>query len=204
MRHPNRGSMRISGMALLYAVLMLLVLPLRWVIAVMVAAVWHELCHMIAVKLCGGTLQSVSIDTEGAVMECVPMKPFREVVCILAGPLGSILLLCFAKWFPVTALCGCCHGLYNLLPVYPLDGGRALKAIMIAYMTPKRAERICLITAYVVMALMVSLALIGAFVYDLGLFPMLLAGTVLFRMKREKLLANFGDRGYNRPTIVKR
>ena len=189
---------------LLGLALMLLVLPLRWVIAVFVAAIWHELCHFLAVLLCGGAFQRVRVGVEGAVVECAPMGLCREVLSILAGPLGSLLLVCFAAWFPQVALCGFVHGLYNLIPVYPLDGGRVLRTAAFVLLPVERAENVCAIVVHSVKALAVALAVIGTFVLDLGFLPLLTAGFLLFRMKREKLLANFRDRGYNRATIVTR
>ena len=137
-------------------------------------------------------------------MECALMNPGRETACILAGPCGSLLLMCFAVWFPRTAVCGFIHGLYNLIPVYPLDGGRALRTVTFGLLSPEWAECICAIAAHTVKMLAVVFALVGTFALDLGLIPVMIAGVLLFHMKREKLLANFQDRGYNRATIVKR
>ena len=204
MGYRNNWNIQISGAILLSCALMLLVLPIQWVAAVLIAAFWHELCHILAVRLCGGRIYHVNIGDGGTIMESRAMTPGREVICVLAGPLGSLLLLTFVTWFPRTALCGCFQGLYNLIPVYPLDGGRALQTVVFAFLPQERAESLCTGIAYAVTALIIELAIAGTFVMDLGAFPLLLAGFLLFRMKREKLLANFRNRGYNRPTMVKR
>ena len=204
MRHLNRWSIQISGAMMLSGALMLLVLPLQWVAAVFAAASWHELCHIFAVRLCGGSIHSMNVGDSGTIMECRLMTPGREVICVLAGPFGSLLLLTVVTWLPRTALCGCFHGLYNLIPIYPLDGGRALRTASFTLLPRQRAETLCTVIAYVVTVLFVILALVGTFVLNLGAFPLLLVTVLLFRMKREKLLANCRNRGYNRPTIVKR
>jgi len=204
MGYRNRWNIQISGTMLLSGALMLLVLPLQWVMAVLIAAFWHELCHILAVKLCGGSIRSMEVGDSGAVMECREMTPGREVICVLSGPFGSMLLLCLVKWFPRIAICGCFHGLYNLIPVYPLDGGRALQAAAFALLQRDQAESLCMVVRYAVTILFISFALIGTFVLNLGAFPLMLVAILLFRMKREKLLANCRNRGYNRPTIVKR
>ena len=46
----------ISGSALVWFAFLILVLPLPWLIAALCAAGFHELCHMLAVSLCGGRL----------------------------------------------------------------------------------------------------------------------------------------------------
>lgn len=199
MRHWNKWNVQISGAALLSIALMLLVLPLQWVAAALAAACWHELCHIVAVRLFGGKIGSISVGDSGAVMECGAMKPGREVVCILAGPFGSLLLLLLAKWLPRTALCGLFHGLYNLIPLFPLDGGRALRAAAFALLPYQRAEALCLFAGYAAVLLTFCLTAYGSFALKLGMYPLLVSGVLLFRLKREKLLANCRVRGYNRP-----
>jgi stage IV sporulation protein FB len=105
-------------------------LPLRWLIAAFLAAAFHELCHIFAVILCGGRVKSLQIGGRGAVISAGRMSTAKNIYCILSGPMGSLLLLPFAPWIPRIAICGLFQGLFNLLPIYPLDGGRALRCIL--------------------------------------------------------------------------
>lgn len=116
------------GFCLLSA-LGLLVLPLRWAFGSVLAALVHELAHCLAVWLCGGQILSVTLGGHGAVMEASPMTSGKEAVCALAGPVGSLSVLLIGKYFPEAAICALAQGIYNLLPFYPLDGGRVLRAL---------------------------------------------------------------------------
>lgn len=114
----------------LFAASLLLVLPLPWLMSAMVAAVVHELSHLLCVQLAGGAIREIRIGSGGIVMAAELEGNAREMLCVLAGPAGSALLLLFLRIWPRLAVCGLIQGLFNLLPVYPLDGGRALRCLL--------------------------------------------------------------------------
>ena len=113
----------------LLGALAVLLLPLRWVMGVFLAALVHELSHYMAVVLCGGRILSVSLGGSCARIEASPMSSGREALCALAGPVGSFFMILIAEYFPEAGLCGLIQGAYNLLPLYPLDGGRILRCL---------------------------------------------------------------------------
>ena len=109
---------------------LLLVLPLDWVLSAATAALVHELCHILAVVCLGGKVRRIQIHFTGCQIETDPMGAWRSIVSILAGPAGSVLLLLAARYLPKIAICALFQGVYNLLPVEPLDGGRALRCLL--------------------------------------------------------------------------
>ena len=125
--------------AFLMPAFLLLVLPWQWVGAAILAASIHEACHILALVLTGGRMERITIGGSGAVIETAPMDAFRECICALAGPVGSGLVLLFFRQLPRTALCALVHCLYNLLPLFPLDGGRILRSILSLTLTPDKA-----------------------------------------------------------------
>ena len=109
--------------------LMLLLFPVRFLAGVLLAALIHELGHILAVKLTGGRVLSVRLRAGGARIEASPLPPGRAAFCALAGPAAGALTIFAYKVFPELALAGLVQTVFNLLPVYPLDGGRALRNI---------------------------------------------------------------------------
>ena len=109
--------------------LMLLLFPLRFLVGVLLAALIHELGHLLALKIAGGRVLSIRLRSFGARIEAAPMSPGRTALCALAGPAAGALTIFTYKTFPELALAGLVQTVFNLLPVYPLDGGRALRNI---------------------------------------------------------------------------
>ena len=114
-----------AGFCILWAFL-LLALPLNILLGAMGAAVFHEGCHLLMIRLTGGRVIHLTVGAGGMVMETAGMPLGKEILCALAGPAGSFVLLCMYPRMPVLAVCGLVQGAFNLLPLYPLDGGRAL------------------------------------------------------------------------------
>lgn len=137
--------------------LLLLVLPIRWVAAAVLAAVFHESCHMAAVYLLGGRCEGIRLSAQGARMEAT-LPAFRgELLSILAGPAGSLLLLSLYRVLPRVAVCAAVQGFYNLLPIEPLDGGRALRLCLVHW-CPHRAEKIMTLVRFAILGGIVAAA----------------------------------------------
>ena len=86
-----RNKLSFSGF--LFCALLILILPLRWLIASVFAAVFHEICHIAAVKLCGKKVEHIWLCDNGLTMETPDLLPWQELVCSMAGPAG----LCWAS-----------------------------------------------------------------------------------------------------------
>ena len=117
--------------SLLGLALIIILLPLRWIVAAVIAAVIHELGHYCAVRITGGSLYRLKCSMSGAVMEASGLTEKSELICLLAGPLAGLLTLLTIRIFPTLALCGFIQSLYNLLPIYPLDGGKILHRLIL-------------------------------------------------------------------------
>lgn len=170
----------ISPGACVLLALTMLILPLRWILAWITAAVVHELGHYIAVLCSGGSVYEIKIGHSGTVMRVGPMNPAAEIFCVAAGPAAGALLLCAARWMPRVALCSCIQTLYNLLPMYPMDGGRILDKVL-RWIIPPKTDAIMRWTGSIVLAILLGFAVCCYLRLTLGPTPLILWGFLFLR-----------------------
>ena len=178
-------SLGITGGACVCLALSLLILPLQWIIAWVIAALFHELCHGVAVILCGGEITRLRLSRSGAVMEIGDLPPGREFLCTIAGPLGSGLLIFLFPYLPRIAFCAMVHCGYNLLPIYPLDGGRALRCAL-SQCEERTQQRICRTLETLTITSLAACSLYLTFCLKLGLIPPALVFILWIRAKSGK------------------
>ena len=160
--------------------ILLLLIPLDWLTAAAVAAAFHEICHMGIIYVTGGTIESINIGIGGTEIVALLNGKRKELLAILSGPAGSFLLMGLCNIFPKLSICACVQGLFNLLPILPLDGGRSMQCIF-SYYWPDKIDFLQNLMVIISAAVFVAMAIIGAFALKLGFWP--IAGCVLLLLK---------------------
>lgn len=178
-----KGKIRVSAdLLFLFAVAFILV-PVQWIGAWIFAISVHELSHYIALRLCGGTVTDISISCRGVVMQTQALSLGKEAICAYAGPLCALSILLFSRYFPRTAICTLVLSAYNLLPVFPLDGGRGLGCLLRKVLPELTAVRVFSVVENSVLLGILFIALYSVFCLNLGLLPAALAVLLLLRSK---------------------
>jgi Zn-dependent protease len=158
-----------------------------FVLLVFLCVVLHEYGHVAAAAYYGIRTPSITLLPIGglASLERMPDRPGQELVVAIAGPLVNvvivaILLLVLDARFDLSqigaleraqmSLAGRLAAinvllvLFNLIPAFPLDGGRVLRALLAMRLDRARATRLA---ARIGQAFAVVFAIVGLFNYPL-------------------------------------
>ena len=142
----------------------------------------HEFGHAFAARRCGIRTPDITLFPFGGVarIERMPENPRQEIFIALAGPAVNViiaaglwaLLAIFWRAVPQEQM-GTAASLavevmsinvmllvFNLIPAFPMDGGRVLRALLAMRLDHGRATRIA---AHIGQALAVALGLLGVF-----------------------------------------
>lgn len=165
-----------------------------WLVAIFACVVVHELAHCFVARARGASVDEILLFPLGGVsrLRNLPESPGDEFAIAIVGPLTSIGLgivaafLCLATgrslfpldfvasaWLARLAWLNVILGTFNLLPAFPLDGGRVLRSLLERTRDLESATRAAtrvghaLAGGLIVAGLLfdIWLALIGAFVY---------------------------------------
>lgn len=141
----------------------------------LLALLLHECAHAIAAHNLGFSLRRLSVYPFGAVMHIEPLYgvPQGEWIVALAGPLCSfaaasaVRLLAHLVGDGSDALDPFVHtnlaiALLNLLPAYPLDGGRIARSLLLRVMEERAARRTALAFSAVISALLFGAGILAA------------------------------------------
>ena len=140
---------------------------------VLLAMTLHELGHLLSVFLLRGRVTTVHLRFADCLIVTEGLGYRQEAVTAFAGP--AVNLLCFFLLRSSTrfAFVSLLLGLFNLLPILPLDGGRILHALLCCFLQPDRADLLSRSVSLFTVMLILAFCLAGIFYWQTGLLPLL-------------------------------
>ena len=163
-------------LALMFLQLDNIVLSLALAAVLLVSIVLHELGHSLTARCFGCNTKDITLTVIGgcASLERMPYKAWQELLVAAAGPATSFVIGA-AMWFAAVALnegfaavllwCGAQLniglGLFNLLPGFPMDGGRIFRSLARFFTTRARATYVAMAVGRVFAVLLVVGPLLG-------------------------------------------
>lgn len=123
-----------------------------FVLAIFGCVLLHELGHALAARQFGIGTRDITLLPIGGVaaLERIPRNPFQELWIAVAGPLVNVVIASvifvglmvtqatlstgLAQFFAQLALVNILLVLFNLIPAFPMDGGRILRSVLAMFM----------------------------------------------------------------------
>jgi Zn-dependent protease/CBS domain-containing protein len=184
-----------------------------FILALFVCVTLHELGHALAARKFHIKTRDITLLPIGGVarMEGMPEKPVQELIVALAGPLVNVVIF-FVLYFTIRlvnvpmdfssltqitasnfflnlALINIWLAIFNMIPAFPMDGGRVLRALLAMQLSRTAATRIA---AFIGQALAILFVFAG-FLYNpflifIGLFIFLGAAAEAEQVQTQSLL----------------
>jgi len=176
------------------------------------SVVLHELGHSVVARAKGSYIHEIVLYPFGgaAKISNIPKRPMDEIMVALAGPAVSLVLaiLCYqVAWLEFVGYLNGMLFFFNILPVFPMDGGRVLRAALSIKKSRVEATRIAATVGKYFCGIFVLIGLFGLKVLLFGIigpyepnfmlafigFYIYRAGQMEYRMVRmENQAAPFG------------
>ncbi len=142
---PPYGFSNIGGsLRILLSVLM--------TILIFISVLIHEISHSLVAMRYGAKVRGILLFIFGgvAMIEKMPKEARKEFLIALAGPLSSLVLalvgfsltFVFKQFFYLFGYFNLILALFNLIPAFPMDGGRILRSMLIKRMGYIKATKI--------------------------------------------------------------
>ena len=184
---------------------------LTFIILLFACVLLHEFGHALAARAYGINTPDITLLPIGGIarLERMPDKPWQELVVALAGPAVNVVIafglyVVIGRFFGLGDLEEVAEGrgnlltqllainvilvVFNLLPAFPMDGGRVLRALLATRLSHGRATRIAAAVGQVVAVLFGLLGLFGG-----NPFLLFIAVFVFFGARAEASFATFKE-----------
>jgi stage IV sporulation protein FB len=154
---------------------------LNWFISIFGAVLLHELAHTFAAKKLNHYVEYVYVDIfNGAAMIDTTYSSYRDTLLIVgAGPLSNLLLYLSSSFIPgleIFSEVNLLLFIFNILPIYPMDGGRITKVICQWLTKPSIGRKI---NGYISIVASSVLLLFSLLVYK-SLFMVVFSGLFIY------------------------
>ena len=152
----------------------------------------HELGHWLTARWLGGGVQRFFSGGQGFGLDIRGLTYQKELLVVLAGPCVNLLLAAALFRVPFFAFSNLMLAGLNLLPILPLDGGRALRCALHLFLPPSAADFTEAFVGWLTIGALLILSFYLFAVRQMGVLPLMASIGLVFRTKDAKMPCKAG------------
>ena len=158
---------RIDLKIFVFLIIFYLTNQLKTYLMIMFFCIIHEVGHIIVALLFKMKLQKIEVTPFGAnasFYEKFSNNKSKEILVALAGPLTSLVLV-FLCTTQEAVYSNILIMLFNLIPIYPLDGGRILFGILYILLGEEKSQNLINKISYTTVIILTLISSIAVYYY---------------------------------------
>lgn len=158
---------RVNLQIFIFALIFYLTKQIKIYTILMIFAFIHEIGHLVAGLILGLKVKNINIMPFGLSINFEDYSNkyvVKKLIISIAGPLTNLIIVLlgiFNSWELEIIYANVLIGMFNLIPLYPLDGGRILKYIIQLSSSNKDAENITYKLSNILIIILTIIACIG-------------------------------------------
>ena len=176
-------NVRITPGFVLLWILSLMIFPMKFVIAWIITVMIHELGHLLSIQLLGIQIHGITFEFTGIRIRTEPMIPLHEIITAAAGPAFGVVLILLSYHAPLIKGLAIIQTCCNMIPIYPIDGGRVVDGILALVFDENIAANISYMLKIFCVGILIVISLFSVASYGFGAWIMLIG--IIFLLKRK-------------------
>lgn len=146
---------KVNFLVYIFAIISILIGAYKEFIIINTLIIIHEFGHMLIAKLYKVEVDKIYIYPLGGITKLnmnLNIHPLKEFIIIISGPLFQFIAYIFLITLFEKEIVNVYHIgilLFNLLPIYPLDGGKLLNIIMSSFIPYKKSLKLSVYLSYI-------------------------------------------------------
>ncbi len=211
---------RISATVLIMPALMLIAGLFREYTVILFSMLLHESGHIAAAGICGIRTDALNVSVLGFSAE-IPISscskkelifiysagPSLNLIIFIAVSMLGYILPCAQGYLELVSVSNLFMGLFNLLPVIPLDGGRLIYELLSGGIGSRAAGRTVRLLAWIISSLMIAAGVYQLLITTFNISLVVIGLYIMIAMRTARLesaLMSIREIIYRRSRLVRR